>query len=68
MPTGHEFNAGALIELARHSEAARNFRRGTSNRSVETQEAVVRSRVLLANLDAVLLVDTTRAGWLWPVY
>jgi hypothetical protein len=71
MPTVLEFNADAIADLGEYQSRARCLRRGTADRATAMQEAVVRSRGLMATVDAdsAEAADAAAiAGWLWPAY
>jgi hypothetical protein len=65
------YNVAAAISLADYAERALRLRRGTTDRMIATQEAVARSRALMADIDrlvAELTSELTRKGWLWPAH
>jgi hypothetical protein len=59
------FNADALTRLADYASRALYSRYDTGRRVTASQEAVVHSRALIADADA-LFTELTRKGWLWP--
>jgi hypothetical protein len=68
MLTIHQFNAEAFARVAQYVSRASVLRRGTEWRMAAMEHAVARSQVLIANADALLTINATRLGWLWPDY
>jgi hypothetical protein len=60
------FNVDAIIVLVEYESRALRLRQGTADRVVATREIVAHSRVLIAELDALLGMDAFRMGWPWP--
>jgi hypothetical protein len=62
----HEFNADAFICTVRYVSRAFCLLHGTQWRAAATRQTVGESRVLMAEVDALLVIDARRLGWLWP--
>ena len=63
-----EFNAEAFTLATQYVSRSVCLRRGTEWRRTATDDAIAQSRVLIANADALLAINATRLGWLWPAH
>jgi hypothetical protein len=68
MVSHEEFNVHAIANLARHLSAASRLRSKTKEILSATQEALARSRALVAEADARLTMKIMQPGGLWPAY
>jgi hypothetical protein len=63
-----KFYDDAFTSLARYVTIVPHLRNEIARQVTETQEAIIQSRALMAKADAILAMNATRPGWLWPAY
>jgi hypothetical protein len=66
--TRPKFYDDAFTSLARYVTVVPHLRNEIAKQVAETQEAIIQSRALMAKADAILAMNATRPGWLWPAY
>lgn len=60
------YNVGAAERWVDHLNRALHLHCPTVELTVETQEAIVQSQALIAEVDDLLAMNAIRPGWLWP--
>jgi hypothetical protein len=62
------YNVDTRERLVDYVSQVFRLRRNSADLTVGTQEALIQSRALIANVDDILAMNAKRLGWLWPAY